>query len=145
MLIACFFHRDVSCVFCATTVCAVSADGDTAALGYTRTQCEVGQRSATITIADICIATVIATVAQGLTFLGTYGDQTVTGGIVPAGDISGVQPLLLDVRASQSLKVVVVSWKLVTQASMASWATDVDDFKTISPTITHLTQYNINA
>ena len=103
-------------LLCAT-VWAVCADDYTSTLGYVCTQCNVGRRNAAITVAAVVLAALIAMVAHGLKFLGTYGGQTAAGEVVPTENAAGVQLVLIGARASQALKAVVVSWPLVTQAS----------------------------
>eukprot|EP00904_Undaria_pinnatifida_P002436 jgi/Undpi1/12193/HiC_scaffold_5.g01869.m1 len=101
-------------------LCAVCADGYTAALGYACSQCNKERRSATIAVAAVVLVVVVAILVQGLRFLGTYAGRTVAGESVLSRDRTGVQPQFIGARASQALKVVVVSWQIVTQAKISA-------------------------
>ena len=96
------------------------ADDYSGGLGYACSQCNEERRSATIAVAAVVLVAVVAIVAQGLRFLGTYAGRTVAGEAVLSGNQTGVQSLFTGARASQALKVVVVSWQIVTQASTVS-------------------------
>ena len=98
-------------------VCAVCEDGYTAGLGRTCSECSAERRSATITAGAILVAVVVAAVVRGLKALGTGIRQSTAIESFFSGNVSGDGPRA---KARQSLKIIVVSWQIITQASSVS-------------------------
>lgn len=92
------------------------ADGYTSGLGYTCSECSADRRTAAIVLATIGLVAVVATVSYSLKFPRSSAGQVVADGNFFGAGRVGVQPIIR-ARAFQALKVLVVSWQIVTQAS----------------------------
>lgn len=102
--------------FLSAPVCAVCADGYTSGLAYTCSECNEDRRIAAIATATIVLLIVVAMFARSLKFLRSSAGQAVAEETSPTGDNAGGQHFIRT-SASQALKVLLVSWQIITQVS----------------------------
>lgn len=104
-------------------VCAVCDDGYTPGLGYSCSKCSDGRRCAAITLGAILVAAAVVTIARSIKFLGTDADlrEAVEG--FSDNDVGGDQRGRARAKASQAVKIIIVSWQIITQASILFWST----------------------
>ena len=102
--------------FLSAPVCAVCADGYTSGLAYTCSECNEERRIAAIATPTIVLLTVVAMFVRRFTFLRSSGGQTVAEETSPGGDNARDQRFI-GAPATQALKILLVSWQIVTQAS----------------------------
>lgn len=110
-------------------VCAVCADGYTSDIGYACSRCTSGRRAATIAVISVLLLAVVAlTVALGVRHLRSRRDEAhaPTGGgsgaASRAGGVARIGSRLWRSRVTQTVKIIVVSWQIITQASEAKSA-----------------------
>ncbi len=106
-------------------VCAVCAEGYTPDIGYACSRCIAGRRAATITVLSVLLLTaVVLTAALGVRHLRSRRDdaQAPIGGGSGAASrgLARIRSRLWHSRVAQTVKIIVVSWQIITQASGAT-------------------------
>lgn len=119
------FEEDSHCLLLSSRgipvpVCAVCEDGYTAGLGYTCSKCSAERRGVTIAVGAILVAALVAVIARSLKVLRTDAWQSAAVESFSSGSIGENRQRLVRAKASQALRVTVVSWQIITQASTAS-------------------------
>ncbi|CAN0218885.1 unnamed protein product [Ectocarpus sp. 4 AP-2014] len=101
--------------------CAVCAEGYTRGVGYTCSRCDAGRRNWTIGVALVLVAVAVVTGALGVRYLGSSAERAVGWRIRSRFERSTV---------SQGLKIVIVSWQIVSQFSAVASVTYPDAYET---------------
>lgn len=99
-------------------VCAGCAEDYSLGLGYTCSECDEGRRKWTTALAVILLAAAAVAVTLSVGYLGASTKESATEGI-----LSLIQERFGRSWVSQGLKVIIVSWQIVSQASGCSTQT----------------------
>lgn len=89
-----------------STVCAVCAEGYTRGVGYTCSECNGHRRNCTIGVALVLFAIAVAVGVFGVRYLGSSDEYPPGGRFQSRFSRSAV---------GQGLKIVIVSWQIVSQ------------------------------
>ena len=98
-------------------VCAVCAEGHTPGLGFTCVKCSGVRRNMTIGLGAVLLGAAVVMVAVSLNFLGSSASGTPKRLHASCERFRRVISRLRSTKATQALKIVIVSWQIVTQAS----------------------------
>lgn len=110
------------------SVCAVCADGYARGVGYTCTQCSGSRRTVTITVvlALLVAAMLITVVVCAKSAECSVAEKTMTTTTsLFCGRLRTSLSRFECTKASQALKIVIVAWQIVTQASKCPNAKNV--------------------
>lgn len=103
------------------TVCAVCAGGYTAGLSYTCSKCSADRRNAVIASAGVLLfAVAVAAIALGVKLLRRSGARDTQERRLPSRTTEILQTCFKRIMGSPALKIVIVAWQIVSQAS-AIW------------------------
>lgn len=104
-------------------VCAVCEDGYSLGLGYTCSACDEGRRNYTTAVAAIVAVFTALAVVVSVRYLGASAKELAAERIQ-----SVIQDRFERSRVSQGLKIVIVSWQIVSQASggHGRWHPDIN-------------------
>ncbi|CAN0299763.1 unnamed protein product, partial [Pylaiella littoralis] len=100
--------------------CAVCAEGYTRGVGYTCSKCDAGRRDWTIGVALVLAAVAVVVAALGVRCLGASVERAARWTIRTRFERS---------TASQGLKIVIVSWQIVSQFSAVASVTYPDAYE----------------
>lgn len=101
-----------------STVCAVCAGGYTAGLSYTCSKCSADRRHAVIASAGVLLfAVAVAAVALGVKHLRRSGARETQERRPPSRTMKILQSCFKRIMGSPALKIVIVAWQIVSQAS----------------------------
>lgn len=111
------------------SVCAVCADGYTSGIGYSCSKCTSGHRAATIAVISVLLlAVVLIAVAFGVRQLRSGSARASAGGggaTAASRGLARAGSRLKRSGVAQTVKIVVVSWQIITQVSYIAtrWST----------------------
>ena len=127
-----FFPYPLLCSFPRLVqVCAVCADGHTAGLGFACTACSGVRRKATIALGVVLLVAAAVMMVASLHFLGFLSSGIPTGLQASCGRFRRAASRLKCSKATQALKIVIVSWQIVTQASCSYSTTPTNAYRPV--------------